>query len=51
MRLNPLWNWDKDKTVEWIEKRKMEFMKYKRITGDEEVEDEEDNDTGSDSSL
>ena len=34
MRLNPLWNWDKYKTVEWIEKRKMEFMKFKRITGD-----------------
>ena len=50
MRLNPLWNWDKDSTLEWIEK-KTEFLKYRRISGDEELEDEINDDTDSDSSL
>lgn len=25
IKLNPLWNWDKQKTKEWIEKKKKEF--------------------------
>ena len=52
MRLNPLWNLDIHDKLKWIDKKKTEFMKYRRIT-DEEVEDENDvvDDSASDSSL
>lgn len=42
IRLNPLWKWDKQKAIEWIERKKKDFMKYKPIT--EEVAQEEESD-------
>lgn len=49
LRLNPLWNWKKEETVEWIEKKQKEFMKYRGIIGDgNDEEDNEDTDSISD---
>ena len=46
MRLNPLFNWKKKETVEWIEKKKRDMMKFRGITLDEEEgSDEEEWDT------
>ena len=28
MRFNPLWNWDRQDTIDWIEKKKKDFMKF-----------------------
>ena len=45
MRLNPLWNWDREDTLQWIEKKKKEFMKYRGMAADEvEQEEEEEED-------
>ena len=45
MYLNPLWNWEKQKAIEWIESKK-DYMKYKTITNEahNENSDNEDND-------
>ena len=43
MKLNPLWNWDREGTLQWIEKKKKDFMKYRGMTADEvELEEEEE---------
>ena len=34
MRLNPLWNWDREGTLKWIEKKKKDFSKYRGMTAD-----------------
>jgi hypothetical protein len=41
MRLNPLWNWDRQDTIDWIEKKK-DFMKFRDMTATEAEEDSED---------
>ena len=41
MRLNPLWNWNKD-TIKWIDKKKRDIMKFRGITPDEDEEEEEE---------
>jgi uncharacterized protein YfeS len=38
MKLNPLWNWDKEKTKEWIEKKKKDFVKFRSTIGEDEPE-------------
>ena len=40
MHLNPLWKWEKQKAIEWIERKKKDFMKYKSVT--EVVPEEEE---------
>ena len=40
MHLNPLWKWEKQKAIEWIERKKKHFMKYKSVT--EVVPEEEE---------
>ena len=49
MRLDPLWNWDREGTLQWIEKKKKDFSKYRGVTADileqEEVEDNETEET------
>ena len=47
MHLNPLWKWEKQKAIQWIEKKKKDFMKYKSVT-DELPEEDIDNDENSD---
>ena len=42
MRLNPLWNWDRKGTLQWIEKKKKDFMKYRGMTADELEQEEEE---------
>ena len=44
MRLNPLWNWKRKDTIDWIEKK--DFMKYAGVTVDDEevAEESSDND-------
>ena len=45
MKLNPLWSWDKNKTKDWIEKKKKDFMKNTgtmRGEGDESQSDATD---------
>ena len=42
MRLNPLWNWDREDTLQWIEKKKKEFMKYRGMAADEIEQEEEE---------
>lgn len=44
--LNPLWKWDKQKAIAWIEREKKDFIKYKTITEDvpEGEEDRESSD-------
>ena len=49
-RLNPSWNWDKD-TIDWIEKKKKDFIKFWGMTAtdaEEDVEEEEEIDESSD---
>jgi hypothetical protein len=41
MRLNPLFNWKKKETIEWIEKKKRDMMKFRGIAPDEDEEEEE----------
>lgn len=51
MRLNPLWNWDKEDTIDWIEKKKKDFIKFRGMTAtdaEEDVEEEEEIDESSD---
>lgn len=47
MRLHPLWNWERKETIEWIEKKKKDFMKYRGIAA-EENDTDTDLDTDSD---
>ena len=44
MRLNPLWNWDQEKTTEWINNKKKDFVKF-RGAAVEEQDDCNDDDT------
>ena len=41
LQTNPVWNWKVDKTKEWIENKRKEFMKYSG-TAREENESEPD---------
>ena len=41
MRLNPLWNWNREETIEWIEKKK-EFQKYRGIDAADVPNEEEE---------
>ena len=45
MRLNPLWNWKRKDTIDWIEKK--DFMKYAGVTLDDEVAEESSDDDDS----
>lgn len=54
IHLNPLWKWDKQKAIAWIERKKKDFIKHKSITeevaeedegGEEEYRENSDNDT------
>ena len=42
MRVNPLWNWDQEKTTEWIISKKKEFVKFRGAAT--ETEDDPDDD-------
>lgn len=46
IRLNPLWNWDRIGTLEWIRKKMKDFTKNRGLSvrEPEELEDEEDDD-------
>ena len=45
MRLNPLCNWDREDTLQWIEKKKKDVMKYRGMAANEiEQEEEEEED-------
>lgn len=44
VRLNPLWNWNREDTIKWIEKKKKDFMKFLGIAANEEVEEVEETD-------
>ena len=46
MRLTPLWNWNKRKTIEWIDKKKKD-VKCRRMTMDENEEEIEESDSES----
>ena len=45
MRLHPLWNWERIETIEWIEKKKKDFMKYRGIAAEENEDERDDTDT------
>ena len=47
IRLNPLWNWNKQKTIEWIDKMKKDIMKCRRMSMDENEEENEESDSES----
>ena len=49
MRLNLLWNWDREKTIDWIEKKK-DFMKLRGAVRDE-PEESSDAETGDEDQL
>jgi len=44
MRLNPLWNWKRKDTLEWIDKKKKDYLKYRGLSTDRS--DEQDDDGG-----
>ena len=48
MRLNPLWNWDRKKTTDWIEKKKKDFMRFRGAVRDDEADECSDAETGED---
>lgn len=43
IRLNPLFNWKKEDTIKWIEKKRKDFIKFQGVAADEDeqVEDSE----------
>ena len=47
IRLNPLWNRNKQKTIEWIDKKKKDIMKCRRMSMDENEEENEESDSES----
>ena len=49
MRLNPLWNWNREDTIDWIEKKKKDFMKFRAISATEAEEELEEEETDDDS--
>ena len=46
MRVNPLWNWDQEKTAEWITNKKNDFAKFRGAAT--EIEDDSDGEEYSD---
>ena len=50
MRLNPLWNWDRKKTTDWIEKKK-EFMRFRGAVREDEADECSDAETGDEDHL
>ena len=36
IRLNPLWNWSREDTFKWIEKKRKDFIKFRGVPGDDE---------------
>ena len=42
MRLNPLWNWDKEKAAEWIISKKKDFMKFRGAATETEEDSDDD---------
>ena len=50
VRFNPLWNWDRQDTIDWIEKKKEDFMKFRGMTATEAEEDSEEEDEFDDNS-
>ena len=44
IRLNPIWNLDKKKTLAWIDKKKRQFQKFGYLTGTIEGYDNEESD-------
>ena len=51
MRLNPLWNWDRGKTSDWIEKKKKDFMKLRGAVREDKPEESRDAETGVEDQL
>lgn len=41
IQLYPLFHWNKEDTIEWIEKKKKDMMKFRGITPDENEEEEQ----------
>ena len=50
MRLNPLWNWDRKKTTDWIEKKK-DFMRFRGAVREDEADECSDAETGDENQL
>ena len=46
MQLNPLWNWKRKETLEWIEKKKKDYLKFRGLSrgGRDEQDDSVDSD-------
>ena len=42
MRLNPLWNWDKEKAAEWIISKKKDFVKFRGAATEMEEDSDDD---------
>lgn len=51
MRLNPLWNWDRKKTTDWIEKKKKDFMRFRGAVREDEADECSDAETGDEDHL
>lgn len=52
MRLNPLWNWNREDTTKWIEKKKKDFLKYRGATADDDGDEpDEESESESDSNC
>lgn len=51
MRLNPLWNWDREKTIDWIKKKKKDFMKLRGAVREDEPKESSDAETGDEDQL
>ena len=49
MKLNPLWNWSKEDTIEWIQKKRRDFIKFQCASTDDKeaagvIESDEESD-------
>ena len=51
MRLNPLWNWDRKKTTDWIEKKKKDFMRFRGAVREDEPDECSDAEAGDEDQL
>ena len=44
IHVNPLWNWDKKKAIEWIKKKQRDCVKFKVVSDSDDEADEESHD-------
>ena len=48
IHLNPLWNWDRKKAIEWIKRKQRDYIKFKTVEDSDNETDKENYDGSAD---